>query len=498
MHRTAESEAMDPSSADCSVEFSGVTSNLEQQSASTAKESAAEEKRSRKLSQKSQRQGQDTPPKRPNERNALLQEQQLDIAQKKTVESQLREVDLRQSLKSAGKEYHKELKAMKQRHDLEKNDLTQQVCLTRFRPHRLQTLYLSFRQVRALSDALDRANESAAEWKEAHASQKDLLTGQIAQLNSECKAKHQAFVALQLKYDELEASAGHQAAAERKNAAREIEQLRATIETHNSEKIKLQNALTVSLEDYQRLHQQLATVRKALKDSEEKLEARDCHLELVEREMEMLRDQVRRKEHLEEELGHALAEQIRINDEKDGEIRSSNAQLTGALEQVKVEVDAFSFAFSQSKSMLEDTVASVEHGVESQKKEIESLREALQESERLLQEKDAFWQEQIWSKTKGLEDSHAQKLEACRQISAREQENAKRLFQQQQTVFTDRIAFLEKSVQELQAKLDAERQERESLTKEYEDALDELDANHKHVKLFYKKIVFIRCSIRKC
>ena len=128
MRLTAESEAADPSSADNTVECAGVTSNVDKQVAPTAKEVATDDKRFKKLSQKSQRQGQDTPPKRAIERNALLQEQQLDIAQKKTVESQQREVDLRQSLKSVGKEYHKELKAMKQRFDLEKNDLTQQVC----------------------------------------------------------------------------------------------------------------------------------------------------------------------------------------------------------------------------------------------------------------------------------------------------------------------------------------------------------------------------------
>jgi chromosome segregation ATPase len=225
-------------------------------------------------------------------------------------------------------------------------------------------------------------------------------------------------------------------------------------------------------------------MRKALKDSEEKIEARDCHLELVEREMEMLREQVRRKEHLEEELGHSLAEQIRMNEEKEAELRNSNALLSGALEQLKNEVDAFSFAFSQSKAAVEDTVSSVEQGVESQKREIEILKERLQEVETLLQDRDSFWQEQIWARVKELEDSNALKLESWRQTGDREQENAKRLFQQQQAVFTNRIASLERSSQDLQMKIDLDKMERESLIKEYEDALDELDANHQHVKCY--------------
>ena len=119
---------MDPPSADNSVGYCEV--NDDKQSVSTAKETTIDDKRFKKLSQKSQRHGQDTPPKRANDRNALLQEQQLDIAQKKSVESQQREVDLRQSLKSAGKDFHKELKAMKQHYDTEKNELSQQVCPT--------------------------------------------------------------------------------------------------------------------------------------------------------------------------------------------------------------------------------------------------------------------------------------------------------------------------------------------------------------------------------
>jgi hypothetical protein len=121
---------MDASAAVDSDRSSAGNSNSDKQFDPTTKESTTDEKRSKKLTQKIQRQGHDTPPKRANERNAMLQEQQLDIAQKKTVESQQREVDLRQSLKSVGKEYNKELKAMKQRCDMEKNDLIQQVCQT--------------------------------------------------------------------------------------------------------------------------------------------------------------------------------------------------------------------------------------------------------------------------------------------------------------------------------------------------------------------------------
>jgi chromosome segregation ATPase len=255
-------------------------------------------------------------------------------------------------------------------------------------------LYIACIQVSALSDALDKANESAAEWKEAHTSQKNLLTVQIVQLHNECKAKHQAFVALQLKYDELEASAGHKAAAVQKNATREIEQLRTTLENLSSDKVKLQNALTVSLEDFQRLHHQLALLRKALKESDEKIKTQDSHLELVIREKDNLHDIVRRKEHIEEELGHSLSKQIRAHDEMEEELCCTNAFLSSALENLKLEIDSFSFVFNQSKDELEEKVARLELGVDAQKKKIIHLSQNLHELDMLLQDKESSWQEQ--------------------------------------------------------------------------------------------------------
>eukprot|EP00291_Cryptomonas_curvata_P004181 CAMPEP_0172205558 /NCGR_PEP_ID=MMETSP1050-20130122/32684_1 /TAXON_ID=233186 /ORGANISM="Cryptomonas curvata, Strain CCAP979/52" /LENGTH=1023 /DNA_ID=CAMNT_0012884453 /DNA_START=465 /DNA_END=3533 /DNA_ORIENTATION=+ len=451
---------MDQISGQNSDQHSGESSTADKYLSSVGNDTTVDDKRSKKVATKSQRQGQDTPRKRSIERNASLQEQQLDIAQNKVVESQQREVDLRQMLKSVRKEYDKELKSVRQRYDVEKSDLIQQVS--------------------ALSDALDKANESAAEWKEAHASQKNLLSVQIVQLHNECKAKHQAFVALQLKYDELEASAGHKAAAEQKNATREIEQLRTTLENLSSDKVKLQNALTVSLEDFQRLHQQLALMRKALKESDEKIKTQDSHLELVIREKETLHDTVRRKEHIEEELGHSLTKQIRVNDEMEEELCFTNAFLSSALEHLKVELDSFSFVFNQSKEELEGKVARLELGVDAQKRKIIHLSKNLHETELRLQDKESYWQEQTKSKVKELEDSHALKIEAWHQISLRQQESAKNLFDQQQAVLTDRIASLEMSVQELQGRIECEIKERESLIKEYEEALDELEENHHH------------------
>ncbi len=349
-------------------------------------------------------------------------------------------------------------------------------------------LCFAFIQVSALSDALDKANESAAEWKEAHASQKNLLSVQIFQLHNECKAKHQAFVALQLKYDELEASAGHKAAAEQKNAAREIEQLRVTLENLSSDKVKLQNALTVSLEDFQRLHHQLAIMRKALKESDEKVKTQDSHLELVIREKENLHDILRRKEHIEEELGHTLSKQIRVNDEMEEELCCSNALLSSALENLKLEMDSFSFVFNQSKDELERKVARLELGVAVQREKIIQLSKKLNEIELCLQDKENSWKEQTKSKVKELEDSHARKIETWHQINLRQQENSKTLFDQQQAVLTERIACLEMSVQELQGRIECDTKERESLIKEYEEALDELEENHHHVKFCHKNI----------
>jgi hypothetical protein len=124
---------MDQTSAENSDQCSGETSIEDKDLTSVANETAVDEKRSRKVAPKIHCQGQDTPPKHLIERNASLQslqEQQLHIAQNKIVESQQREVDLRQMLKSVRKEYDKELKSVRQRYDAEKSDLIQQVCQT--------------------------------------------------------------------------------------------------------------------------------------------------------------------------------------------------------------------------------------------------------------------------------------------------------------------------------------------------------------------------------
>ena len=121
---------MDQTSGENSDQCSGETSIANKYFGSVGNDTIVDEKRSKKVAPKGQCQGQDTPPKRSVERNASLQEQQLDIAQNKVVESQQREVDLRQMLKSAQKEYDKELKSVRQRYDVEKSDLIQQVCQT--------------------------------------------------------------------------------------------------------------------------------------------------------------------------------------------------------------------------------------------------------------------------------------------------------------------------------------------------------------------------------
>ena len=61
-------------------------------------------------------------------RTSSLHEQELDLAQKKATESQQREADLRQTLKSVRKEYEKELTVVRQRADSEKSDLIRKVC----------------------------------------------------------------------------------------------------------------------------------------------------------------------------------------------------------------------------------------------------------------------------------------------------------------------------------------------------------------------------------
>ncbi len=304
---------------------------------------------------------------------------------------------------------------------------------------------------------------------------------QIAQLHTEYKAKHQAFVALQLKCDELESSDGRKAAAEQKNATREIEELRNILETLSSDKVKLQNALTVSLEDLQRLHEQLAIMRNALKESEEKIKDQDSRFEFVVREREDLNNMLRRMEHTEEELSNSLSTQIRANDEMEEQQSCSNALLSGALENLKLEIDSFMFVFNQSKDELVGKVTRLELGIDAQKKEIINLSKHLQETELHLQNRESFWQEQTKLKVKELEESNALKIEAWHQLSLRQQESAKNLSEQQQVVLSDRIASLEMSLQDLKLKVELEVHRRESLIKEYEEALDELEENHQHV-----------------
>ena len=332
-----------------------------------------------------------------------------------------------------------------------------------------------------LSDALEVARDSAAEWKEAHASQKALLSGQLNQLHIECKAKHQAYVALQLRFDELEASVGHKATVEQSDAAREVEQLRLKLETIASDKAKLQNALTVSMEDFQRLNLQLCELRRALKESDGRAKAHECQLELVGREKASLEEVLSRKELVEQDLGQSLKRQLLLNEEMEESFSRTSAVLAAALGTLKSELDSFACTFNLSKEELEAKVEDLENGVRQQEEHIRYLTERVEEGEARLQEREHSLQEHLRSRVKELEEGHARKIDKLYQISLREQTEGKAVFEKQQAVLTDRIKFLEMSVSELQKRAEAEKADREELIKDYDNALDEMERNHARV-----------------
>ena len=310
----------------------------------------------------------------------------------------------------------------------------------------------------------------------------------------ECKGKHQAYVSLQLKFDELEASFGHKAAAERVDAAREIEQLRLKLESLSSEKVKLQNALTVSLEDCQRLNQQLTEIRKALKDSESRIKTLECRTELFSREKANLEDLLCRKENIEQELGNALKKQTLLSETKEEDLVRTNAMLSASLSILKSEVDSFSDVLNQSREELAVKMESLEIGLKVQKDYIDFLSNTVQETEARLQERERVLQEQFRSKVKEIEEGHARKIDKLYQISLREQKDSKDVFEKQQAVLTERIKSLELSIDELQKNFDTEKLQREALIKEYDDAIDELERNHQNV-INYNPFEFCPCGL---
>ena len=238
-----------------------------------------------------------------------------------------------------------------------------------------------FLQVGTLTDALDKANEATAEWKEKYTTQATQLQGQLKQLQAELEAKQQGFADLQLKYDELERSGGHKAAAEKDQMARDIEKLRAKVDDVTSEKGNLQNALTVSNEDRQRLDQQLDASRKALKEVEEKLKRMESQLDLVEREKADLEDRERRKGQTTDELGKALNKITKEKEVKEAELTHSISVLTEEIEAVKADRDSRIEVLVQAKEELEAKVGELEVIVARQKEELERLAAELEEAE---------------------------------------------------------------------------------------------------------------------
>ena len=338
-------------------------------------------------------------------------------------------------------------------------------------------------QVGTLTDALDKANEATAEWKEKYTTQGAQLQTQIKQLHAEQEAKQQAFAELQLKFDELERSGGHKAMAEKDQMAREIEKLRAKVDDVTSEKGNLQNALTVSNEDRQRLDQQLDGTRKALKETEEKVKRIEAQLDILEREKGDLEDRERRKGQTGDELGKALNKLTKEKEQKEAELLQTISTLTEEIENLKSDRDSKIETLNQVKEELETKLVELEGLVARQKDELERLAAELEEAESRCQQGVSVNEEQYKAKLRDLEEKHKRKLDELNKASQREQEMMKHGFEQEKVVLQERVKSLEKHMQELQDESETKNQEHEATLKEYETAMDELEETHKNVRL---------------
>ena len=339
-----------------------------------------------------------------------------------------------------------------------------------------------FEQVGTLTDALDKANEATAEWKEKCTTQGSQLQSQLKQLHAEQESKQQAFAELQLKFDELERSGGHKAVAEKEQMAREIEKLRAKVDDVNSEKGNLQNALTVSNEDRQRLDQQLDSTRKTLKETDEKVKKMEAQLDLLEREKADLEDRERRKGQTGDELGKALNKLTKDKELKESELTQSISVLTEEIETLKADRDSRLESLQQLKEELEGRVMELEAEVARQKEELERLAAELEDAESRCQQGVTVSEEQWRTKHRDQEEKHKRKVDELHKASQREQEMMKHGFDQEKVVLQERVKSLEKHMQELQDEMETKIQENEATLKEYETAMDELEETHKNVR----------------
>lgn len=210
-----------------------------------------EEKRQKAIAEAQQYESELLQYKKEQEMQAALKLQELEFAKRTAADSQAREADLRKLLENAKKDAEAEVKAIQDKFELENKSVT--------------------RNLNELNEQIAKAKDDTKEWEKKHAAIGVAMSEQVRKAMAGVEAKQAEMSDLKAVIEKLEKVGGEKARAENEQLHGKIEQLQQEKDEIDTARNALQNQVTVSQEDRQRIDAQLQQVKKELKESESKV-----------------------------------------------------------------------------------------------------------------------------------------------------------------------------------------------------------------------------------
>ena len=247
-----------------------------------------EEKRQKAVSEAQQYESELLQYKKDQEMQSALKMQELEFAKRTAADSQAREQDLRKLLETAKKDAEADAKALQEKFEMEAKTAS--------------------RSMTDLKEQVAKAEEATKDWEKKHTALGVAMSEQVRKMQQECEAKQEELNALKAQIEELEKVGGEKAKAENEMLHGKIEALQKKCDDLDTAKAALQNQVTVSQEDRQRIDGQLQQVKKDLKESEDKCKELAMEVDNLTRMGSTAEEKERSKAQQIDQLGKQLTE----------------------------------------------------------------------------------------------------------------------------------------------------------------------------------------------
>ena len=316
-----------------------------------------EEKRQRAMAEAQEFESQLLTYKKDQEMQSALKKQELDFAKKTAEDSQAREADLRKLLETAKKDAEADLKSQQEKFEVENK--------------------VVLGKVKSLEEQLLKSQDDTKEWEKKHAALGVSMSEQVRRSQQELEQKEAEVAALQAAKDELEMIGGAKAKAENEELTKQLEVLRQSCTEIETAKTALQNQLTVSQEDRQRLDAQLVDLKRDLKGAEDKAKGLAIEVDGLTAEVGAAGERERGKDQQIDQLGKQLTELTKAKGATEASLADELNAVSEELAELKASTDAQIEQLTTEKMALEAQVAAFEQEIESTAEQVVQLKEEL-------------------------------------------------------------------------------------------------------------------------